>query len=291
MMKKLVTFSLFLFLSGSVGIVVAGFLASQQKCAAPVPLAGLPATNNSTNTPVTAGKAEFVLSAGEVAKHGKGSDCWEIIDGKVYDFTSYLNQHPGGADIVIAYCGQEASNAFATKGGQGRNHSDFARKLLANYLVGNLNQKISGTAADLTQRQATSGTNPAAATSQVTATPTASTNANGNVTLTASEIAKHNSAGSCWLIVSGKIYDVSGYLGKHPAGAGAIIPYCGKDATDAFSGSSGGHAHSGFAWGLLGGFYIGTVGEQTTSTAIQQNAQQAQSAAQQSPTGGGEDDD
>lgn len=294
MMKKIVTLSLFIFTSGLAGILIAGFLVSQQKCNVQGSAAGVPSVNGvSTN----ASTSEITLSASEVAKHNKASDCWQVIDNKVYDFTKYLNQHPGGADIVIAYCGQEASSAFSTKGGQGRNHSDFARRLLTNYLVGGFNQKIRVAEAGSTQNQATIGNNPSSAGSVAKpAAPAPSTksatpaNGGSGVTLTAAEAAKHSTAASCWLIVSGKIYDVSGYLSKHPAGAGAITPYCGQEATSAFSGSGGGHAHSDFAWGLLGGFYIGTVGQQAPVSTIQQNTQQAQAAAQQAPANPDEDD-
>jgi cytochrome b involved in lipid metabolism len=281
MIKKIVTFSLFVFASGFSGIIIAGFLVSQQN--------GGKQTAPSPASAAKAGVGNITLSATEVAKHNSASDCWQIIENKVYDFTNYLNQHPGGADIIIAYCGQQSTSAFSTKGGQGRNHSNFAWNLLANYLVGTLNQKISAAAAGSAQGQAAAGSNPAPAGSAANSAAPASPNGNGTVALTAAEVAKHGAAGSCWLIISGKIYDVSGYLGKHPAGAGAITPYCGQDATSAFTGSSGGHVHSGFAWGLLGGFYIGTVGQQASASTIQQNAQQAQSAAQQAPTGGGGD--
>ena len=32
------------------------------------------------------------------------------------------------------------------------------------------------------------------------------------------EVAKHNTAGDCHLILHGKVYDVTDYLGRHPGG-------------------------------------------------------------------------
>lgn len=38
--------------------------------------------------------------------HNKEEDCWLVISGKVYDVTEFLDEHPGGFDIVLAACGQ-----------------------------------------------------------------------------------------------------------------------------------------------------------------------------------------
>ncbi|KAL2267561.1 hypothetical protein VTJ83DRAFT_4838 [Remersonia thermophila] len=52
--------------------------------------------------------------------------------------------------------------------------------------------------------------------------------------LTGAEVAKHNKADDCWVIVHGKAYDVTEFLPEHPGGTKIILKYAGKDATEAF---------------------------------------------------------
>ena len=46
------------------------------------------------------------------------------------------------------------------------------------------------------------------------------TTGSSSLTLTQAEITQHGSAGSCWVIISGKVYDLTSYIGIHPAGPG-----------------------------------------------------------------------
>lgn len=52
--------------------------------------------------------------------------------------------------------------------------------------------------------------------------------------LDAVEVAKHNSVRSCWVIISGNVYDVTDFLGSHPGGSHSILRLAGQDATDAY---------------------------------------------------------
>ena len=36
----------------------------------------------------------------QVAEHWSEDDCWVIIDGKVYDLTTFIYEHPGGSGII-----------------------------------------------------------------------------------------------------------------------------------------------------------------------------------------------
>jgi hypothetical protein len=51
----------------------------------------------------------------------------------VYDVTSYLDDHPAGAEIMLDCAGEDADEFFEDSG-----HSDDARNILKKYLIGNL---------------------------------------------------------------------------------------------------------------------------------------------------------
>lgn len=48
----------------------------------------------------------------EVATHTSETDCWIIIDDVVYDISTFVPKHPGGADILLQHAGQDATKAF-----------------------------------------------------------------------------------------------------------------------------------------------------------------------------------
>ena len=91
--------------------------------------------NNSNSTNVTPTAApRYTLS--DVAKHASSSDCWMAINGKVYNVTLYISQHPGGREITEG-CGKDASVLFNTQGGEGA-HSNVARSDLQDLYIGDL---------------------------------------------------------------------------------------------------------------------------------------------------------
>ncbi|KAJ7284155.1 FMN-dependent dehydrogenase-domain-containing protein [Mycena rebaudengoi] len=47
-------------------------------------------------------------------------------------------------------------------------------------------------------------------------------------------VAQHNTRESCWIIVHGKVYDVTEFLDDHPGGSKIILKYAGKDATQEY---------------------------------------------------------
>ncbi|KAJ6575256.1 FMN-dependent dehydrogenase-domain-containing protein [Mycena capillaripes] len=48
----------------------------------------------------------------QVAAHNSPTDCWVIIKNSVYDVTDFLQEHPGGAKIILKYAGRDATSAY-----------------------------------------------------------------------------------------------------------------------------------------------------------------------------------
>jgi len=131
-MKKLTTISLFIFWAIVVAILTAGLVFYQKQNCPPAA---------KVNNPVGSSGGQVTLNLAEIAKHNNPSDCWLLINNKVYDVTSFLGAHPGGAGTITPYCGKEATQAFETKD-IGRPHSSRAASMLNDYYVGDLNQTI-----------------------------------------------------------------------------------------------------------------------------------------------------
>jgi len=78
--------------------------------------------------------------------------------------------------------------------------------------------------------------------------------------LTMAEVAVHNTKNDCWMVIDGKVLDLSSYTG-HPGGD-TYAPYCGTDATEAFYTEGGrGRSHSQAAFAMLGQYTIGELGK------------------------------
>lgn len=72
-----------------------------------------------------------LYSESDIKSHNTESDCWMIIHGLVYDTSKFLEDHPGGPEIMISNAGTDATNEFEQVF-----HSQQARTQLSDYLVG-----------------------------------------------------------------------------------------------------------------------------------------------------------
>jgi cytochrome b involved in lipid metabolism len=63
----------------------------------------------------------------QVKQHNTSSNCYTAINGSVYNVTSWIKQHPGGAQEIISLCGIDGSAAFSAQhNGQSRPASELA---------------------------------------------------------------------------------------------------------------------------------------------------------------------
>ncbi|KAJ6811783.1 delta(8)-fatty-acid desaturase 2-like [Iris pallida] len=53
-----------------------------------------------------------IITADELAEHKKPSDLWISINGKVYNVTEWVKDHPGGEIPLLNLAGQDATDAF-----------------------------------------------------------------------------------------------------------------------------------------------------------------------------------
>ncbi|KAK5946761.1 hypothetical protein PMZ80_000904 [Knufia obscura] len=73
------------------------------------------------------------LTFKEVAAHNTKKDLYVVVHDKVYNSSSFVDEHPGGEEVLLDVAGQDATEAFEDVG-----HSDEAREILEGLLVGSL---------------------------------------------------------------------------------------------------------------------------------------------------------
>ena len=97
----------------------------------PTPTVTATPTPTPTPTPTIAGYTMAQVKANNSAK-----SCWTVVDGFVYNLTSWISSHPGGAGAILFLCGTDGTNAFKAQ------HENQARPAvrLDSYKLGPLNK-------------------------------------------------------------------------------------------------------------------------------------------------------
>ncbi|NWQ62403.1 CYB5B protein, partial [Neopipo cinnamomea] len=67
----------------------------------------------------------------EVGKRNSSRETWLVIHGRVYDVTRFLEEHPGGEEVLLEQAGRDATESFEDVG-----HSTDAREMLKQYYIG-----------------------------------------------------------------------------------------------------------------------------------------------------------
>jgi len=73
------------------------------------------------------------FSLKEVEGHKDKKSCWVVIADNVYDVTKFLEEHPGGEEVLLEQAGKDATENFEDVG-----HSTDARTMMKDYLVGEI---------------------------------------------------------------------------------------------------------------------------------------------------------
>ena len=155
----------------------------------------------------------------EVAQHKGPSSYWFVVHDTVYDVTSFLDDHPGGRDIIKWNSGMDATENFVKNG-----HSPNAKKMMTKYAIGEL----------VDSEKKYKHLNKAASAVHV-ALPDTKPDGSPLPTITLSEVkAKTSSTTGMYIVVNNRVLDVTKFGGEHPGGPEIIAAHAGTDATTAF---------------------------------------------------------
>ncbi|XP_073646919.1 cytochrome b5 isoform X2 [Tursiops truncatus] len=78
-------------------------------------------------------KAVKYYTLEEIQKHNHSKSTWLILHYKVYDLTKFLEEHPGGEEVLREQAGGDATENFEDVG-----HSTDARELSKTFIIGEL---------------------------------------------------------------------------------------------------------------------------------------------------------
>lgn len=74
-----------------------------------------------------------VFTLADVSQHNTNKDCWLVIHGKVYNVTNFLEDHPGGDDVLLSSTGKDATDDFEDVG-----HSSTAKAMMDEFYIGEI---------------------------------------------------------------------------------------------------------------------------------------------------------
>ncbi|KAF9334192.1 fatty acid alpha-hydroxylase [Podila minutissima] len=74
----------------------------------------------------------------EVQAHNCGASCWVIHNNKIFDMTSFVQDHPGGEEYILDHAGQDITDLM--KDELSHTHSEGAYEMMDDFLIGSLDQ-------------------------------------------------------------------------------------------------------------------------------------------------------
>uniref|UniRef100_A0A6I8S1U8 Cytochrome b5 type B (outer mitochondrial membrane) n=1 Tax=Xenopus tropicalis TaxID=8364 RepID=A0A6I8S1U8_XENTR len=73
----------------------------------------------------------------DVRKRNTAKEIWLVIHDRVYDITKFVEEHPGGEEVLFEQAGADATESFEDVG-----HSIDAREMLNQYYIGDLHPDV-----------------------------------------------------------------------------------------------------------------------------------------------------
>ncbi|MCX6716105.1 MAG: cytochrome b5-like heme/steroid binding domain-containing protein [Candidatus Taylorbacteria bacterium] len=102
-------------------ILIVVFFATRKSQSEPTSLPVVPLTASSAASIPANNIVGTSYTLTQISGHSNASSCWSAINGKVYDLTSWIDQHPGGQEAILSMCGKDSSTAYNDQhGGQKR---------------------------------------------------------------------------------------------------------------------------------------------------------------------------
>ncbi len=83
---------------------------------------------------ISAANTEATYTLADVASRNTQANCWTVVFDKVYNITSYIKNHPGGASSISKICGKDGTSMFDNKHGG----SSSQAIILSTYKIGAL---------------------------------------------------------------------------------------------------------------------------------------------------------
>ncbi len=78
----------------------------------------------------------------DVRQHNSKDSIWIVHCHKVYDVTEFANRHPGGAELLVQYAGQDVTSEMNTRLSPEtlikHIHTKYAYNILHQYYIGEL---------------------------------------------------------------------------------------------------------------------------------------------------------
>lgn len=80
------------------------------------------------------GKTLPTLTQAEVESHNSAKSCYVTLGRKVYDVTPFIDDHPGGSELILEYAGKDVTKILRDVASH--EHSDSAYEIMDEYIVG-----------------------------------------------------------------------------------------------------------------------------------------------------------